>query len=87
VSWGVGNSDVHEIEKGISHITLHQPATSMLVSMRSNTRKRTGPDSSPAEYPVTPTPLNVSRDDQSLNDPGLGLLHHQGGLWGLFVAI
>ena len=65
VPWGAGSSDVHEIERGTSHITLHNSDTSMLVSVR-NARKRTGPDSSAAEYPpVTPTPLNVSRDDQS----------------------
>ena len=61
---GVGSSDVHEIERGTSHISLHQPDASLPISARSNARKRNGPDFSPAEYSATPTHY-VSRDDQS----------------------
>lgn len=65
VSRGVGNSDMHEIERGTSRITLHHSDTPMLVSIRSNARKRTRLDSPQAEHPMTPTSLNVSRDGQS----------------------
>jgi hypothetical protein len=70
IPWNIGNSDVHEIERGTSHITLHQSDTPVSLvadvgSLRSNTRKRTGPDSSPAEGPAAPAPHHISRDDQS----------------------
>lgn len=42
----------------------------LLATLQSNSRKRTGPDSSPSERPATSAPHNVSHDDRPPKPPG-----------------